>query len=61
VAEALDVTRGVFSRASHSSYGYGGTRYFPLFFFVHRAAIKLFGAWRQRDMHSQHSASCYSS
>jgi hypothetical protein len=46
VAEAIDVTRGVFYRAPYGSYGYGGTRYFPLFFCVHAAAIKLFGAWR---------------
>jgi len=46
VAEAIDLTRGVFYRAPYGSYGYGGTRYFPLFFCVHAAAIKLFGTWR---------------
>jgi predicted membrane-bound mannosyltransferase len=46
IAEAIDVTRRVFYRAPYGSYGYGGTRYFPLFFCVHGAAIKLFGAWR---------------
>jgi hypothetical protein len=46
VAEAIDLTRGVFYRAPYGSYGYGGTRYFPLFFCVHGAAIKLFGTWR---------------
>jgi hypothetical protein len=46
IAEAIDVTRGVFYRAPYGSYGYGGTRYFPLFFCVHGAAIKLCGAWR---------------
>jgi len=46
VAEAIDLTRGVFYRAPYGSYGYGGPRYFPLFFCVHGAAIKLFGAWR---------------
>jgi hypothetical protein len=46
VAEAIDLTKGIFYRAPYGSYGYGGTRYFPLFFCVHGAAIKLFGAWR---------------
>ena len=46
VAEAIDLTRGVFYRAPYGSYGYGGTRYFPLFFCVHGAAIKVFGSWR---------------
>ena len=46
VAEAIDLTRGVFYRAPYGSCGYGGPRYFPLFFCVHGAAIKLFGAWR---------------
>ena len=46
VAEAIDLTRGVFYRAPYGSYGYGGPRYFPLFFCVHGAAIKLFGTWR---------------
>ena len=46
VAHAIDLTRGVFYRAPYGSYGYGGTRYFPLFICVHGAAIKIFGAWR---------------
>jgi len=46
VAEAMDLTRGVFYRAPYGSYGYGGTRYFPLFFCLHAAAIKLLGTWR---------------
>src|SRR5262249_23281558 len=46
VAQAIDLTRGVFYRAPYGSYGYGGTRYFPLFFSLHGAAIKVFGDWR---------------
>jgi hypothetical protein len=29
VAEAIDLTRGLFYRAPYGSYGYGGPRYFP--------------------------------
>ena len=46
VAEATDLTKGVFYRAPYGPYGYGGPRYFPLFFSIHAAAIKLFGEWR---------------
>jgi hypothetical protein len=46
VAQAIDLTRGVFYRAPYGSFGYGGTRYFPLFFSLHGAAIRVFGDWR---------------
>jgi hypothetical protein len=46
VAEAMDLTKGVFYRAPYGPYGYGGTRFFPLFFSIHAAAIALFGRWR---------------
>jgi hypothetical protein len=46
VAQAIDLTDGTFYRAAYGTYGYGGTRYFPLFFCLHALAIKLFGGWR---------------
>jgi hypothetical protein len=46
VAQAIDLTDGTFYRAAYGPYGYGGTRYFPLFFCLHALAIKLFGGWR---------------
>jgi Dolichyl-phosphate-mannose-protein mannosyltransferase len=46
VAEALDLSKGLFYRAPYGPYGYGGTRYFPLFFSLHALAIKISGSWR---------------
>ncbi len=46
VALAVDLKNGVFYRAPFGPHGYGGTRFFPLFFCLHAAAMKLFGEWR---------------
>lgn len=46
VAQAVDLADGTFYRAAYGPYGYGGVRYFPLFFCLHALAIKLFGEWR---------------
>jgi len=46
VAHAIDLTHGTFYRPATGPYGYGVTRYFPLFFCLHALAIKLFGGWR---------------
>ncbi len=43
---AVDLKNGVFYRAPFGPHGYGGTRFFPLFFCLHAAAMKLFGEWR---------------
>lgn len=45
-ALAVDLKNGVFYRAPFGPHGYGGTRFFPLFFCLHAAAMKLFGEWR---------------
>jgi hypothetical protein len=46
VALAVDVNHGVFYRAPFGPRGYGGTRFFPLYFCVHALGIKLFHGWR---------------
>jgi hypothetical protein len=46
VTEALDLSKGLFYRTPYGPYGYGGTRYFPLFFSLHALTIKIFGRWR---------------
>ena len=46
IAHAIDLTHGTFYRPASGALGYGGTRYFPLFFCLHALAIKLFGNWR---------------
>jgi hypothetical protein len=46
VAQAVDLADGAFYRAAYGPDGYGGGRYFPLFFCLHALAIKLFGPWR---------------
>jgi hypothetical protein len=45
-ALAVDLKDGIFYRAPFGPHGYGGTRFFPLFFCLHAAAMKLFGEWR---------------
>jgi hypothetical protein len=44
LACAYDFTHGVFYRPLFSSLGYGGTRYFPLFFVLTGALSKAFGS-----------------
>jgi hypothetical protein len=46
VALATDVHGGVFYRAPYGPEGYGGTRFFPLFFVLHALGIFLSGSWR---------------
>jgi hypothetical protein len=46
VALASDLHSGVFYRAPYGPDGYGGTRFFPLFFCLHAAGIGLSGSWR---------------
>ena len=46
VALASDVRAGVFYRAPFGPEGYGGTRFFPLFFCLHALGIVLGGSWR---------------
>jgi hypothetical protein len=46
IAQAVDLANGTFYRAPYGPYGYGGGRYFPLFFCLHALAIKVFGQWR---------------
>ena len=45
IALALDLKRGLFYRAPYGPSGYGGTRFFPLYFSLHAAAMKIAG-WR---------------
>lgn len=40
---ALDASRGLFYRPLFAADGYGGTRFFPLYFILHAGLIKLFG------------------
>src|SRR2546429_2533407 len=40
-APAQDFAKGVFYRATVSAFGFGGTRYMPLFFVLHGALIRL--------------------
>src|SRR3989475_11833803 len=40
-ALAQDFAKGVFYRATVSAFGFGGTRYMPLFFVLHGALIRL--------------------
>jgi hypothetical protein len=40
---ALDASRGVFYRPLFAADGYGGTRFFPVYFVLHAGLIKLFG------------------
>ncbi|MEO8481440.1 MAG: hypothetical protein ABI634_04470 [Acidobacteriota bacterium] len=40
-AIAIDLAKGIFYRPLESDLGYGGTRYFPLFFTLHGALIRL--------------------
>jgi hypothetical protein len=46
VALATDLRGGVFFRAPYGPEGYGGTRFFPLFFCLHAFGILLSGSWR---------------
>jgi hypothetical protein len=46
VALATDLRGGVFYRAPFGPEGYGGTRFFPLFFCLHALGIFLSGNWR---------------
>jgi hypothetical protein len=46
VALAVDLKDGVFYRPAFGPLGYGGTRFFPLYFSLHAALIKVFGGWR---------------
>ena len=46
VALATDLRSGVFYRAPFGPEGYGGTRFFPLFFCLHALGIFLCGSWR---------------
>lgn len=43
---AVDLKNGIFYRAPFGPHGYGGTRFFPLFFCLHATAMKLFWEWR---------------
>ncbi len=43
---ALDLDHGTFYRPVYGPAGYGGTRFFPLYFTLHAALIRLFGSWR---------------
>ena len=45
VALALDLKRGLFYRAPYGPPGYGGTRFFPLYFCLHAAFMRVMG-WR---------------
>ena len=45
IALALDLKHGLFYRAPFGPTGYGGTRFFPLYFCLHAAAMKI-GGWR---------------
>ena len=46
VALASDLHSGLFYRAPYGADGYGGTRFFPLFFCLHAAGLALSGGWR---------------
>ncbi len=46
IALAGDLRHGIFYRASFGADGYGGTRFFPLFFTLHALGIRLLGGWR---------------
>ena len=46
IALATDLRHGIFYRASFGPDGYGGTRFFPLFFTLHALGIRLLGSWR---------------
>ena len=46
VALASDLRHGVFYRAPFGPDGYGGTRFFPLFFCLHAVGIALTSGWR---------------
>ncbi|HET7440406.1 MAG TPA: hypothetical protein VFJ47_03825 [Terriglobales bacterium] len=46
VAMALDLSHGTFYRAPFGPQGYGGTRFFPLYFVLHALFIKLLHGWR---------------
>src|SRR5947209_7002745 len=46
IALAVDLRDGIFYRAAYGPHGYGGTRFFPLYFLLHGAATKVFGSWR---------------
>src|SRR5581483_10806306 len=46
IALAVDVRNGIFYRALYGPHGYGGTRFFPLYFLLHGGAIRILGSWR---------------
>src|SRR5437868_6401195 len=46
IALAVDLDHAVFYRPPFGPYGYGGTRFFPLYFSLHAAGIRIFGGWR---------------
>jgi hypothetical protein len=46
VALAADLRSGVFYRPPFGPVGYGGTRFFPLFFCLHAAGMAVTGSWR---------------
>ena len=46
IALAVDLKEGVFYRPPYGAHGYGGTRFFPLYFVLHGAATKVVGTWR---------------
>src|SRR5581483_11699603 len=46
IALAWDLSHGVFYRAVYGPHGYGGTRFFPLYFSLHAAFIRVLGTWR---------------
>ena len=46
MALASDLHSGLFYRAPYGADGYGGTRFFPLFFCLHATGLALSGGWR---------------
>lgn len=46
VALAFDLDHGAFYRPAYGPLGYGGTRFFPLYFSLHAAALRTSGSWR---------------
>jgi hypothetical protein len=46
VATAFDLRHGLFYRPAHGPAGYGGTRYFPLYFTALAGVWRLFDSWR---------------
>lgn len=46
VALAVDLKDGAFYRPAYGPLGYGGTRFFPLYFSLHAGLIKMFASWR---------------